>query len=342
MMVSDITQVMVVTKNEIIKCVRGKKFMVSLIIVFLVFILITALQFLTNSWDSINSMGMVMSTYFSTFPMVITLVVALLSSIAIVSEFEERTALILFTRPIRRTTIFIGKVLSCAIIEAMMILAYYIMATAVAAAKASDFSAGDMAASFGIAILYTVAASGIAFVVSSFFKKGSVCTIITILLILIITPIVSAVAGNDGGENWYMLDQAGNTLYTCVPGYVDMYNEFSNQFVAVVDNAIQILEGFTDKGLDPGKDWLQAYMATAEFQELDPTVQVSVAKMFAFLNLGTDGNLKAMIMVLKMMTTSSMITPMEYPDVGKEALVLVVWAFVGYIIAWVKFVRREF
>ena len=342
MMVGNFTQTCVVAKNEIVKCVRGRKFLISFAIVLIVFLLVTALQFITDSWDTLDNMGALASTYLNTLPLVIALIVALLSSIALVSEFEERTALVLFTRPIRRTSILLGKVFSCTIIEALIIAFYYILVVVVGFFKIDSMSYIDILISYGFAVLYAFSASGIAFVISAFFKKGSVCTIICLLLLLLVIPLVSTMLGNNGGENWFMIDKASDAIYTCIPEYVENYNMNLDAFAAVIESAIQILEGFTSSDLDAAKEWLAAYMASPDYEELVPTVQISIAKMAAFLNLGADGNLPGMIMVLKIMAGSSLITPIESPDIVKEVLVLVAWGVAGYFIAWIRFIRREF
>ena len=375
-MANDISQIGVVAKNEIIKCVRGRKFLVSVVIVFLVFMLITGLQFVIDSWDKLDSMGELTEAYLSTFPMVIVLVVALLSSIALVSEFEERTALILFTRPVRRTSILVGKILACTIIEALILLVYYIMVTAVGLLKIDDLSP-DLLTSFGFAVMYAFAASGVAFVISAFFKKSSVCTVISILLMLVIFPIVSTMVESNDGENWYMIDQAGETIYTCIPEYVERYNETLDQIGNVVDSAVAILKGFTDEGLANGITWLAGNIFSAEYfladeatqkavltaltsgdpaaimqyiQYINPdflmiqdaSTQASILQMFMFLTMGADGNLNGMIMVLEIMGSMSALQPMDPPDLTKEFLVLLVWGIAGYFIAWIRFVRREF
>jgi len=341
-MAGDFMQIGVVTKNEIIKCVRGRKFLVSLAIVFLVFGLITLLQFIVDEWDSIDSMGKLADTYLSTLPIVITLVVALLSSVAIVSEFEERTALILFTRPIRRTTILIGKIFACTIIEALMILAYYLMVICVGFAKVDGFQMSEMMTSFVMSVLYAFAASGIAFIISAYFKKGSVCTIISILALIVIMPIISSIVGSDGGENWFMIDQAGNVIFQCIPGYVDLYNMFLDEFGQVVQSAVDILEGFTNPDVTAAASTLVEFMESPDFQLLDPKYQAAMMVLSGFLNQVPAADLPGMIMILKIMASSAIIAPMENPDVGRAALVLIGWGIAGYIIAWIKFIRREF
>jgi len=53
-------------------------------------------------------------------------------------------------------------------------------------------------------------------------------------------------------------------------------------------------------------------------------------------------DLAGMIAVLKAMASSSMVAPLDNPDLTKEAIVLIAWGVVCYFIAWIKFVRREF
>lgn len=375
-MAGDISQIAVVAKNEMIKCVRGRKFMISLAIVLLVFLLITGLQLLIGTWDNMKDIGALIDVYIDNLPMIIVLVVALLSSIAIVSEFEERTALILFTRPVRRTSIFIGKLLACTIIEAMIILTYYILVIIVGMIKIGSVPI-DFFTSFAFAALYAFAASGIAFIISSFFKKGSVCTVVSILLLIVIFPIISAMMTTDGGDNWFMMDQASDTIYTSIPEYVDRYNENIEQFDNVIQSAVDILKGFTDESLSKGIGWIAMQIFSPEFflldektqtlviqsvfsgysdamdqyeQYFDPdyfalpdhTTQVSVMRVFTFLTMTADGNLSGMIRVLEMLSNMSALQPIEYPDLVKNALVLIVWAIVGYFIAWARFIKKEF
>ena len=339
MMVSDIQQIFVVAKNESVKSIRGRKFLISLAIVIIVFGLITLLQFVSDGgWDSIQTTSDILTTYLTSISIVILLVVALLSSIALVSEFEERTALILFTRPVRRTSIIIGKALSCLAIEAFIILVYYILVCIVSLIKVGGVS-GNLAVSFGMAVMYMFAASGVAFVISAYFKRGSVCTIISLLLLLVIIPIFTSMIG---GDTWYMLDTAGNTIITCVPEYVDSYNEMAAQFAQVVNDAAAILEGFTSENVRDAIEGLNAFMASPDFAALDVSSQESLTTLAQFLNMETTENISGMVAVLKMLSVSSLIAPIENPDIARETLVLLVWGVVGYFIAWIRFVRREF
>lgn len=296
---SDFRQIAMVAKNELIKGMRGKKFLVSFIIILIVFGLITVMPYVTGSgWDG-KSSGEILSAYLSNLSMIVLLIVALLSSVAIVSEFEERTALILFTRPIRRTSIFLGKVLFCFIIEALIVLVYYLLVLGVLLIFVGEVPL-NLGISLAFALLYIFATSGIAFVISSFIKKGSVCTIITLLVLVMIIPLVTKMIN---GNTWYMLDTAGNTIITCIPEYVESFNQAINQWIVQMQTAIDYLETSSDPIIKQVAQFMQMMVDT---------------HMYGFM------------------------APIATPNILREAGVLLVWGVAAYIISWVKFIRREF
>ena len=296
---SDFRQAYVVTKNEIVKSVRGKKFVVSLAVILLIFILITILPYATGGGWSGKTGGDMLSSYLSYISMASLLIVALLSSVALVSEFEERTALILFTRPIKRTSIFLGKIISCVLIEAFILAIYYILTAAMLIVFTGGVSF-ELLTSFGFCILYLFAASGIAFVISAFIKKGSVGTIITLLVLLMIIPIITQMMS---GDTWFMLNTAGNTIITCVPDYVNSYNEQILTWMSSMQGAIDYL----DTSIDPN------ILNVAEFMQ-----SMVDSQMFGFMKI------------------------IEIPNLAREAGVLLLWGIAAYFVAWIKFIRKEF
>ena len=150
------------------------------------------------------------------------------------------------------------------------------------------------------------------------------CTVVSILLLIVIFPIISAMMTMDGGDNWFMMDQASDTIYTSIPEYVDRYNENIEQFDNVIQSAVDILKGFTDESLSKGIGWIAMQIFSPEFflldektqtlviqsvfsgysdamdqyeQYFDPdyfalpdhTTQVSVMRVFTFLTMTADG-----------------------------------------------------
>ena len=220
----DFRQSYVVAKNEILKFVRGKKFTLYIVLVTIVYALITFLPYVVGG-NLGETPGMVIANYVSFIDLLIILAATLFASIAIVSEFEERTALILFTRPIKKTSIFVGKVLGCIVLETVMIVLFY-LGMAVASLLVAGSVSADLFVSLGISFLFIVAASSIAIFISSVMKKGSTCAILTFVFLLLILPIISSVIeGSTSVDPWFMLNKMSSSIGTCIPEYVDMINE---------------------------------------------------------------------------------------------------------------------
>ncbi len=218
----DFRQSYVVAKNEIRKFVRGKRFTLYVALIGIVFALITFLPYLVGG-DLGNTSGEVISNYVPYVFLLVILAATLFASITVVSEFEERTALILFTRPIKKTSIFLGKILGCIILETVMVVVFYIGIMVVAFAVSGSVSS-DLLISLGLAFIYVVATSGVAVLISSIMKKGSTCAILTFVLLLLILPIISGVLSMSM-DPWFMLDQAANSISTSMPEYVANTND---------------------------------------------------------------------------------------------------------------------
>ncbi len=233
MMTNDFVQIGVVAKNEIIKSVRGRKFLISTAIVFLVFLLITGLQMATNGWDDIKDIGQFMSVYFNMFPMVITLVVALLASVAIVSEFEERTALILLTKPIRRPTIVFGKFLASFAVGFATILLYLIVAIFFKAVGNGHID-GDLFAGMGVYLIYIMAITGVAMLVSAFAKKSSTSALLTLFMLLILPLILEAILGMKGLDTWFLLGSLGGAGADVISGGGEPFRDIAAMLVWLI------------------------------------------------------------------------------------------------------------
>lgn len=238
----DIRQSWIVAKNEMIKSFRGKKFLASLFLILLVFALITIVPFITGKGWADQSMGDMLQAYLSYVNMFVVLIVGLIGSVAIVSEYEERTALILFTRPIKKTTVFLGKFVSSVIVAFLLVLVYYAGVSIMTLIYEGAVSE-DMLQSLCMCFMYLFAATGISFVFSSLLKKTSVCIIFTILAIMVVIPVISMMIT---GDTWYMLDSAGNSILTCIPEYVDSYNAQMQEMSDAMNTIINALRESTD------------------------------------------------------------------------------------------------
>jgi ABC-2 type transport system permease protein len=208
----DLRQSYVVARNEIVKFLRGRRLLVYSIITILFFALITVAVFLQRDWIENNGVD-VSSLYTSFLYLLLIIAATLFASVTIVSEFEERTALILFTRPIKKTPIFLGKLIGCIILEVVVIIVYYLLVAVVSFAfngQMSDY----LPTSLVIACLYMLSATGIGMLFSSILKRSSTATIVTLLVLFLILPLLVGLFSMCGNVDdiWFLLSVAANAI----------------------------------------------------------------------------------------------------------------------------------
>jgi len=218
----DLRQILVITRNEIRKFIRGKKLLIYVILAAAIFSLITFLPYaLGGSW---SDMSVFLTAHFAFGSFLVVLAATLFASSTYVSEFEERTALILFTRPVKKTTIYLGKFIGCFVMEAVVFIGYYIAMAVAVPFLDNTPSLGQYLASFGSIILFLFAASAVAAIFSVIMKKAGTAAIMTFVTILMLISIISQVIITaTGGDAWYMLDQASNAVYASIPGVASYF-----------------------------------------------------------------------------------------------------------------------
>lgn len=218
----DFRQMLVVAKNEIRKFMSSRKFLIYVGLVVASLALVTFLPYIVGDGLS-GSAGEVFYLYVMFASLMAILAATLFSSSAIVSEYEERTALIVFTRPIRKSSIFLGKFIACLAVEMIVIFAYYLIGALMGYIIGGEF-VSSFFDSLAMALAYTFAVSGIALVISSIFKKAGTCAVVTFITILLLITIVTTALSSAGIDTWFMLDTAAESIFTSIPEYVDSVN----------------------------------------------------------------------------------------------------------------------
>lgn len=222
----DVAQTAVVMRNEIRKFARGKKLLMFGILTAVVLAGITAIVFIANPED-----GSDVPRWYAMFvSLLVLMAAALFSSTSIVSEFEERTALVLFTKPVKRASIFLGKMAASVAIVFAIVLIYYAVAAVVTLAYGGSDMA-DLAESMGLTLCYSLAAIGVGMLISSFAKKSSTATILTLLLLMLLFSVVSMMISEAKYDYWWMLDQLMNSV-TAPMG--DGYGDGARDAIAMV------------------------------------------------------------------------------------------------------------
>ncbi len=220
--VSDGRQMVAIAVNEIRKFVSSRRFSIYVVIMVLSIILVTVLPYVAGGGYGDNG-GDIFSMFIMFASIMAMLAATLFASSAIVSEFEERTALILFTRPLKKGSIFIGKFLACILVEAVVIVVYYILGMLIAWAISGDLVV-DWGPSLVMAICYVFASSGIAVLISSVMKKAGTAAVVTFIFLMLIMNIFSVVLSEVDVDAWFMLGTASDSILTSLPEYIDMVN----------------------------------------------------------------------------------------------------------------------
>jgi len=214
----DIRQIGVVTKYELLKHLRSKRVLIFIGIAALLLALVTALLILVGDGlpDDPKSF---MEAYLSFVFLMVIIGVSLVFAPVVAAEFEERTALLMFPKPIKKTSFFIGKVLACYILSAAVILLYYGICIAMSFAAAGGLDMNTFG-SLGMALMFVFGAGGFALLMSSLFKKGSTAIIMTILTLFLIFNIVDSMCSMFEIEPVFSITYAALDIQNYISGHV--------------------------------------------------------------------------------------------------------------------------
>jgi ABC-2 type transport system permease protein len=221
---SDMEQVLLVTKYDILKHIRSRRLLSIGIILALVLALVTFLGTYNNP-DPHNAANFI-GNYAGFANLLIVIGVTLFAGDAIVSEFQNRTGYLLFPNPVKRSSLYAGKFLASVAVLTFVIVVYYLVAIVIGLAYTGNFTELSIY-SLLLAIMYGAAATGVAFLISSVLKTSTaslVMTFFTLLLILSLIASVFTLAGikpdgeltfaggtiSDIMQNPYPVDSVGN------------------------------------------------------------------------------------------------------------------------------------
>ena len=220
----DIRQTFIVAKNEIVKFVSGKKILIFGIIGLATLVLLSVVMFGWGSDDMTTEGGV--STYLSFISLLMLLGATLFSSVTLVSEFEERTALVLFTKPIRKGSIFVGKFIAAYLLNMIFVIVYYLITALMVGIKTGGFTS-NIFPSLGYCAVYIFALTGIAILFSALLKKSSSASILTFIFILLVPSLILSVMMiidnnfTDPYKYWYILDEALLAVTDSISGPVE-------------------------------------------------------------------------------------------------------------------------
>jgi ABC-2 type transport system permease protein len=132
---------------------------------------------------------------------------------ALVSEYQTRTAYLLFPNPIKKEVMFLGKFLASFIASLSMVGLFYGLIVVL-----SLVSVGGVAfylpLSFAFAALFLISILAVAFFISSIMKGSTGAIVLTFFLMFMILPIVQSVGMVSGMKMWFLVTFTGDLTGT--------------------------------------------------------------------------------------------------------------------------------
>ncbi len=213
---SEFEKLRVVIGYEFLKHIRRRRLYVILGLVLVaelaVLILLSALM------EGYPDNVMVMAAMLSIGPSLATIGAVFFAGDAIAGEFESKTGFILFTNPVKRTTLVMGKYLaSCAAVILLIVLGYAIVSISLLAIYGNVPI--ETAKSFGLCLLYAGSVLSVTFFFSSVSKGAMGATVMTLVFVMVISSIIESVLMLAGQPSWFLLSTAGDSVSTVYGGY---------------------------------------------------------------------------------------------------------------------------
>jgi ABC-type transport system involved in multi-copper enzyme maturation permease subunit len=213
---SEFEKLRVVIGYEFLKHIRRRRLYVILALTLVaelaVLILVPVLG------DGFPDSVKVMAALLSVGPSMATLGAIFFAGDAIAGEFEGKTGFILFTNPVKRITLVIGKYLACYGAVLLLILLGYVISSI---SLLVIYGTIPMASggSFGLCLLYAGAVLSVTFFFSAVSKGAMGATVITLVFIMVISSIISSVLMMTGQPYWFLLSSNGDAIATIYGGY---------------------------------------------------------------------------------------------------------------------------
>lgn len=218
---SELGKLGIVTRYEFLKHLRRKRLYVILGITLITELAV--LIILPLLMDGYPENVLVMAAMLTVGPSLATIGAVFFAGDAIAGEFENKTGFILFTNPVRRTTLVMGKYLaSFAAVLILIVFGYAILCISLLAIYGNI--PVETAQSFGLCLLFGGGVLSVTFFFSALSKGAMGATVITLVLIFVVFGILETVLMMAGEPYWFLLSAGGDSV-TIVFGGIELLME---------------------------------------------------------------------------------------------------------------------
>lgn len=209
----DIRLTGVVAKIELRKYYRGRKIILVLALIVAMLALTYAVQELTHA--PVGDANHVFKDYAMAYPFVLLLFCLLFATSLVSGEFEDNTHLMLFTRPIKKWSMYFGKYLGCLIVAVCAMGLYFLGAGIITLAIKGTVPIESLVA-FGFLAMETAAYVAIAMLFSTVFKKSVTATILMFFVFAMIIPLVDLGMKTAGIDAWWFIETTEDIILKSV------------------------------------------------------------------------------------------------------------------------------
>jgi len=207
---SDVVQIGIVAKYEVLKYLRSARLLGMIAVVALVILLSTALPLLLGEPYPEDAAAFT-SAYAGYVTLLIIVGATLFAGDAIVSEFQNRTGCLLFPKPVKRWALLAGKLLASMGAMFLVLIVYYATVLALGLVITGGFSVLGVE-SLLLAMLYSVAAISVGYLISSIMKGTTGAQVMTFALFLFIFNIVTRLLTMSDVKPWFAVTFAGEVI----------------------------------------------------------------------------------------------------------------------------------
>lgn len=213
---SEYEKLKIVSRYELLKQFRRKRFFGAVAITVLAQVLVIVLYkglnvpgaLPTPLPDTPKLFALFITSLGSSLPILFSVFFA---GDSIASEFENKTGYLLFPNPVKKRTIVIGKYVACFIATTVVLVIAYLFSVGALLGIYRQLPV-EIWSALGLSILLASSVLSLAFLFSSVLKGGMGATIGALLTYLLIFPIISGSLSTSGHQPWFMLNYAGNSV----------------------------------------------------------------------------------------------------------------------------------
>ena len=254
--VEDFSHIYTSIKFEMQKHLKRKRLVIGLLLATAIPVLF---YIIPKIWDVpfIGTAKLFLSTNLSFINILIIISSALFAGDVVSGEFERKTALLTFSTPQRRISIFIGKYCAALIAVTSLVSIYYLITMVeVMVIHGVDGVPHEIFTSYLLALLYGSSVLSLTFFFSSTLKGVISSTLMGFFTLMMILPILSTLLMVARVEPWFIVTYAGGLI--------------TNVF------GLPVGAGMTFGGGPPGSQMLTLYQPTF-------TIGVAIMALYALL-----------------------------------------------------------